>query len=98
MRRASSYNEQLSRRLQKPAYAQKLLLSMTEGPDALSLEEALRQIFGLMGTKEAAQLTGQPPSSISNFVKGKRTLKPETLNTVLKPFRLRTKIILEKAS
>ena len=98
MRRASSYNEHLSQRLHNPRYAQRFLLSIPEGPEALGLEEALRHTFEVMGIKECSALTGVPAPHLVDFIKGKRHLKPETLDTLLKPFGLRTKLVLEKAS
>lgn len=98
MRRNKSYNEELSLRLQRPSYAQKFITALMEGSDGLSAEDALRQIIQIMGVKEFSKLTSVPSSNIVAFVKGRRNLKPETLDQLLRPFNLRTRIIFEKAS
>ncbi|MBI3557692.1 MAG: hypothetical protein HY074_15635 [Deltaproteobacteria bacterium] len=98
MRRTASYNEELSQRLRRPAYAREFIASLMVGDDGLSAEDALRQTIQIMGVKEFAALTGVPSSNLVAFVKGRRSLKPETLDQLLKPFKLRTRIILEKAS
>lgn len=98
MRRTISYDEQLSRRLRNPKYAQGFILALLEHPDELSVEEALRHTIERMGVKECSELTGVAAPDIVAFIKGRRKLKPETLDKLLKPFGLRTKIVLEKAS
>jgi hypothetical protein len=42
MRRATSYDAQLSQRLRKPSYAREFILGLMEGPDELTAEDALR--------------------------------------------------------
>src|ERR1035437_8535394 len=98
MRRSPSYNEELSQRLRKPQYAQTFIASLMEGEDAMSAEDALRQTIQIMGVKEFSELTDVSSSNLVAFVKRRRSLKPETLDQLLKPFKLRTKIVLEKAS
>jgi hypothetical protein len=51
-----------------------------------------------MGIKEFSEIADIPGSNVAEFVKRKRKLKPETLDSYLSPFHLRTRIILEKAS
>ena len=97
MRRLKSFDQELSRRLRKPAYAQGFLTTLMEGPEGLDAAEALRQMIRIMGIKEFAQLTGFPAPNLVAFAKGRRNFKPETLDLLLRPFRLRTRVVLEKA-
>lgn len=98
MRRTKNYNEELSLRLQKPSYAQKFITALMEGEEGLSAEDALRHTIQIMGVKEFSKLTSVPSSNIVAFLKGRRNLKPETLDELLRPFNLRTRIVFEKAS
>lgn len=98
MRRTKSFNEELSARLHRPGYAREFLLGLMEGPDGFSSEEALRKMIEVMGVKEFSKLTKVAPSNLVAFVKRRRNLKAETLDQLLKPFGLRTRIIFEKAS
>ena len=98
MRRSDSYNEELSQRLHRPKYAQEFIASLMEGEDGMSAEDSLRQTIQIMGVKEFSALTEVSPSNLVAFVRKRRSLKPETLDQLLKPFKLRTKIILEEAS
>ena len=97
MRRTTHYNEELSRRLKKPQYAQTFIASLMEGDDGMSVEDALRRTIEVIGVKEFSELTGVSSSNLVAFVKKRRSLKPETLDQLLKPFKLRTKIVLEEA-
>lgn len=98
MRRAKTYNEELSLRLQNPSYAKDFILALMEGPDAFTLEDSIRQIIAIMGVKEFSKLTGVPSSNLVAFAKARRNLKVETLDLLLKPFKLKTKLVIEKAS
>jgi predicted transcriptional regulator len=98
VRRTPSYNEELSRRLRKPNYAREFIATLMEGEDGMSAEDALRRTIEIMGVKEFSEISGVPSSNIVAFVKGRRSLKPETLDQLLKPFKLRTRIVLEDAS
>lgn len=98
MYRNKSFDEDLAERLRNPRFARGFLLAMLEGDGGLDLETALRYTITRMGIKEFSQLSGLAPSNIVRFVKGRSHPKPATLNAMLKPFRLRTKIVLEKAA
>lgn len=95
MRRTSSYNEQLSKRLQNKKYAVGFLESLME--DGLDLEESLKILIQSMGIKEFSNLSGIDPSNIVEFIKGKRNLKRSTFNKYLKPFGLKTELTLKAA-
>jgi DNA-binding phage protein len=98
MNRAKTYDQELSEKLRNPKFAQTYLMGLMEGEDGLSIEEALRHAVKRMGVKEFSESTGIPHSNIQEFLKKKRRPKPETLNLYLKPFHLKAKLIVEKAS
>jgi len=98
MKRGKSYDQELSKKLKNSKYAQTFIRALMEGDDGLSAEAALRHTIERMGFKEFVQLAKVPQPNVSEFVHGKRKLKPETLNAYLKPFKLRAKLALEEAS
>jgi predicted transcriptional regulator len=96
MRRSDSFDELLSKELKNPKYAQGYFLELIKGDDGLSLETALKETVKSMGIKEFSEVSKIPPSNIVDFIKDRRTPKPETLNQYLKPFRLKIKLTVEK--
>ena len=64
--------------------------------DGLSVEEALRVVIQTMGVTEFSAFVGVKPPTAMPFLKKKRNLKPETINSYLKPFGLRTEMIVVK--
>ncbi|PIW64179.1 MAG: hypothetical protein COW13_01130, partial [Candidatus Omnitrophica bacterium CG12_big_fil_rev_8_21_14_0_65_50_5] len=56
MPRTESYNEEISKKLKNPKYAQTFLETLMEGPEGLSPEDALRHTIEIMGVKEFAKL------------------------------------------
>lgn len=98
MPRTESYNEQISKKLRDPSYAQAFIEALIEGPEGLCPEDALRHTIEIMGVKEFSKLASLPSPRVVEFTKKKRRLKPETLDIFLKPFRLRTRIVFEVAS
>lgn len=98
MRRSNYYEETLAQELRDKEFAQGFLLDLIETKDDFTLEEALKHTIVRMGIKEFAAKAKVPRSNVSEFLKGKRKLKPETLDLYLKPFGLKTKLVLEKAS
>jgi hypothetical protein len=99
MRRNKSYNADLAKALQKnPKAVQAFLLGLTEGEDGLELDAALQLTIKRMGIKEFCQMTHVPMPNVMEFLNGKRKLKPETLDKYLRPFGLRARLALEKAS
>lgn len=98
MRRGRSYDEDLSKKLKNSKFAQAYIRALMEGEEGLELEAALRHTIERMGIKEFVQLAKVAQPNVSEFIQGKRKLKPETLNIYLKPFRLRVKLVLEEAS
>jgi hypothetical protein len=98
MKRGKSYDEELSQKLRNTKFAQNYILALMEGDDGLSVEGALKHIIERMGIKEFVQIAKVPQPNVSEFLKGKRKLKPETLNDYLKPFKLKAVLILKEAS
>ncbi len=98
MRRGDDYSEELSKKLRSVKFARAYFSALTEAPSEMSVEDALRHAITRMGIKEFSQSAGVPTSNIHEFLKKKRKLKTETLDIYLKPFGLRTRIILENAS
>ena len=98
MRRTKSYNEELSQRLRSPKYAQHFINDLMENDDGMSAEEALKTVIEIMGVKEFSKMTGVPSSNLVAYIKGRRKLKIDTLDQLLKPFKLKAKIIFENAS
>jgi DNA-binding phage protein len=98
MYRNSSYDEDLAQELKDPEFAQSFLLDLIKGDDGISLEEALRVTIQKMGVAEYCTRARLSKQYVNSFLRAKRNPKQETLDIFLKPFRLRTKVVVEKAS
>ena len=98
MKRSSSFDEDLAKTLRTRRAVQGYLLGLTEGEDGLELEDALRNTIMRMGIKEFCLMTKIPMPNVMEFLKGKRHPKPETLEKYLRPFGLRVRLLLERAS
>lgn len=98
MKRSSSFDAYLSKQLEDIAFAQGYILDLIEGEDGLSLEEALRTTIRQMGVKEFCERTQMRKQNVNDFLNETRKLKRETLDAFLRPFGLRTRIVVEKAS
>ena len=101
MRRRNSYDEYLAAQLTDVESVRLYLQTLTseiEGSSGLSAEDALRHTIDSMGINEFCKMTGAPQPNVSDFLNGRRNLKPETLNLYLKPFGLKVKLTLESAS
>ena len=97
MPRTESYNAEMSKKLRNPQYAQAFIEGLMEGNDGLTAEDALRHTIELMGIKEFAKIAGVSSPRVVEFTKRKRQLKRETLDAFLRPFKMRTRLILESA-
>ena len=97
MRRTANFDAEVSKRLLEKGrkYRQKYLLSYINDHD-LEVNDALRETISDMGVKPFAELVGVSPTTINEFLSGKRNPKPETLDLYLEPFALKTKIVVEK--
>ena len=98
MNRSKTYDKELSKKLRNPLFAQNFLLSLMEGEDGLSVEEALKHTIERMGVKEFSEISDIPSSNIVDFLKNRRQPKRDTLDLYLKPFNLRIKLELEKVA
>ena len=56
MNRPKSFDMKLSQKLQNPRLARSFILALLEGRDALSVEDALKQMIRRMGIKEFSAL------------------------------------------
>ena len=99
MNRSKSFDESLSQLMRKhPKKAKHFILGLIEGEDGWEIEDALKETIYRMGVKEFSEWAGQYPTHVTAFLKGRRKLKPETLNEYLEPFGLRTKLTLEEVA
>jgi hypothetical protein len=96
MRRSSSYDRDLSEKLKNHAFSQGYLLTLMEGEEGLSLEEALRTTIQSMGVKEFCAIAHMRKQNVNDFLKERRKLKPESYNAFLNPFGLQIRMIVEK--
>jgi DNA-binding phage protein len=98
MRRAKTYNQLVAETLKSRKAVQEYLLGLMEDEDELSAEDALKIVISHMGITEFSEMARLQRTNVNAFVTGKRKLKPETLETYLKPFGIRARLIFEKAS
>lgn len=92
MYRSKSYDEELSERLQDRKYAAGFLLTLMEGEDGLSLEEALKATIEKMGIKEFSKMSKIAPPNVVRMIKGRVQPTIATLDRFLAPFGLRTEL------
>ncbi|MGB0454970.1 MAG: helix-turn-helix domain-containing protein [Bacteriovoracaceae bacterium] len=96
-RRSESYNQFVAEKMQDPEYAKEtLLVSIEEFGE--SIEEALKYTIQLMGAKEFSEKALVPYQNVSDFIRGKRKPKIETLNKYLSVFNLKAKIVVVDAA
>ncbi len=99
MFRTNSYDQLISKKLHQPRFGKEYILSLINDKDEpMEVEEALRFVIHRMGVTEFAILIGESKSNVGNFLNGTRTLKEETLNKYLAPFKLKIKKILESVA
>ena len=95
-RRSKSFDKYIAEQMQDLDYARETLLASIEEFNE-SVEDALRYTIEKMGLKEFSELSGIHIQNISQFIKGKRNLKIETLNKYLAVFKLSSKIVVVAA-
>ena len=98
MYRNRAYDEDLAKELQDPKGAQAFILALMEGEDGMELEAALRHAIRRMGVKEFSVKSEIAMPNVMSFLAEKRKLKQDSLDRFLRPFRLKTRIVVEKAS
>lgn len=92
-RRSESFDQYIAEKMQDTDYARGMLLNSIKEFDE-SVEEALKYTIRNMGIKEFAERADIPFQNVSDFVRGKRKLKIETLDKYLSVFELKSKIIV----
>lgn len=92
-RRSESYDQYIAEKMQDTDYARGMLLNSIE-EFGESVEEALKYTIRNMGIKEFSEKAEIPFQNVSDFVRGKRKLKVETLDKYLSVFKLKSKIVV----
>lgn len=92
-RRSDSFDKYIAEQMQDLNFARETLLTTIEHFGE-SVEDALRYTITKMGMKEFSELSGIHIQNISQFIKGKRKLKKETLDKYLAIFKLKSKIVV----
>lgn len=86
-RRSRDWNEGLAHDLRDTAFARAFLLAaMDEG---VSIQHALGKVIRAMGVKEFAAKVGMPSPNVLRAIDPRHNPTQETLNRLLKPFRLK---------
>lgn len=98
MYRSDSYDKKLSQKLKIKKFAQAYFLALIQGDDGLEIEDALKITIQRMGVTDFANLIGLPKSNVAEFLSGKRRLKMDSLDKYLKPFNLKTELVLKKVA
>lgn len=86
-RRTIDWDKGLAKDLQDPEFAKEFILSSLEG--GLSLQEVLGKVIRCYGVKEFAKKNKLPSSNIIRAINPKHNPTYETLNKLLKPFKLK---------
>ncbi len=86
-RRSRDWNEGLAVDLQDPAFARGFLAAAVE--DGVPLKIALAKVIRATGVKEFAQSIGMPSPNVLRAIHPKHNPTQETLERLLKPFKLR---------
>lgn len=86
-RRSRDWNEGLARDLQDLAFAREFLMGTVE--EGIPLQEALGKVIRATGVKEFAAKIGMAGPNVLRAINPRHNPTQETLNRLLKPFRLR---------
>jgi len=92
-RRSESYDKYIAEKMKDIDYARESFLTSIDHFDD-SVEEALKHTIQQMGIKEFFHLSNISIQNISDFIKGNRKLKVETLDKYLAVFKLKSKIVV----
>ena len=98
MRRNKSLDELLSKQLRIPEVGKSYILESMEGEEGKSLVDALFEVIGIIGITEYAEMTGMQRSNLSRLLSSGEIPKIETLNTLLSPYNLKTKLDVEEVA
>jgi DNA-binding phage protein len=86
-RRSRNWNEGLAEDLRDPEFAREFLAAAVE--DGVPLKIALAKVIRTTGVKEFAQTVGMPSPNVLRAIHPKHNPTQETLERLLKPFKLR---------
>jgi len=93
-KRSNSYDKDIAEQLLNDAtFAREMILTSIEEFDE-SVEDALKYTIQKMGAKEFSDKAQIPFQNVSDFIRGKRKIKTETLNKYLAVFNLKSKIVV----
>ena len=91
--RSKSFDAYVAEQMKDLDFAKESLLTSIEHFGE-SVEDALKYTIQQMGIKEFSELSNIPIQNISEFIRGKRKLKTETLDKYLSVFNLKSKVIV----
>lgn len=86
-RRSREWNEGLARDLQNRSFAREFLMAAVE--DGVPIQRALGKVIRAMGVKEFAAKVRMAPPNVLRAIHPRHNPTQETLNRLLRPFRLR---------
>lgn len=86
-KRSRDWNEGLAEDLRDPCFAREFLAAAVE--DGVPLKVALGKVISATGVKEFAQTVGMPSPNVLRAIHPKHNPTQETLERLLKPFKLR---------
>ena len=94
-RRSESFDAVIAEKMKNIEFARETLIASIDHVGE-TVEVALKGTIEKMGIKEFSVLSGIPIQKISDFIKGKRNLKVETLDKYLAVFKLKSKLVVIK--
>jgi DNA-binding phage protein len=96
-RRSRDWNSGLADDLRDPEFAREFLLAAIE--EGVSVQHALGKVIRAMGVKEYAARVRMASPNVVRAINPRHNPTQETLNRLLKPFRLRLSLaVLEPSS
>lgn len=90
-KRSSDWNESLSDDLRDPEFAREFILASIE--EGISLQVALGKVIRCYGVLEFSKLIKMASPNILRAINPKHNPTQDTLNRLLKPFRLRLTVM-----
>jgi DNA-binding phage protein len=86
-RRSRDWNEGLAEDLRDKTFAREFLLAAID--EGVSIQVALGKVIRAMGVKEFAASVDMAPPNVQRAINPRHNPTQETLNRLLRPFRLR---------
>jgi DNA-binding phage protein len=86
-RRSRDWNEALAEDLRDKTFAREFLLAAID--EGVSIRVALGKVIRAMGVKEFAATVDMAPQNVLRAINPRHNPTQETLNRLLRPFRLR---------